>query len=182
MRKFSFFLLALLLVVSITVYAHPGRTDGSGGHTNHSTGEYHYHHGYSEHQHYDMDGDGIADCPYDFKDNTAKVDKDSSSKNNTAKVQKDKEQSNKNNTFTDEYNDLRQQQSKSEIHGDVTTEKTSNDAEQKSSDKEKPTTKKIIGTILAIIMFGPLMFLWALSIISAVLSGVCDFIQKLKKK
>ena len=37
---------------------------------NHSTGKYHYHHGYSAHDHYDMDGDGIKDCPYDFKDTT----------------------------------------------------------------------------------------------------------------
>lgn len=54
----------------LVVLAHPGRTDGSGGHYNRSTGEYHYHHGYSAHQHYDMDGDGDRDCPYKFKDNT----------------------------------------------------------------------------------------------------------------
>lgn len=52
------------------VLAHPGRTDGSGGHTDHSTGEYHYHHGYSAHDHYDMDDDGLVDCPYDFNDKT----------------------------------------------------------------------------------------------------------------
>ncbi len=62
--------IALCLCLSVVVYAHPGRTDSSGGHTNHSTGEYHYHHGYSEHQHYDQDGDGIADCPYEFTDKT----------------------------------------------------------------------------------------------------------------
>ena len=65
---------AALMVASmaLVVEAHPGRTDGRGGHTNHSTGEYHYHHGYSAHDHYDMDGDGTIDCPYDFKDKTAK--------------------------------------------------------------------------------------------------------------
>lgn len=52
------------------VNAHPGKTDGSGGHTDHNTGEYHYHHGYPEHDHYDMDGDGSIDCPYDFQDKT----------------------------------------------------------------------------------------------------------------
>lgn len=57
---------AFLLLFPITVYAHPGKTDGSGGHYNRSTGEYHYHHGYSEHDHYDMDGDGDSDCPHDF--------------------------------------------------------------------------------------------------------------------
>ena len=51
-------------------FAHPGRTDAMGGHTESATGEYHYHHGYSEHQHYDMNGDGIKDCPYEFKDDT----------------------------------------------------------------------------------------------------------------
>lgn len=63
-------LLFLAVMLPLTVSAHPGKTDSSGGHTDHSTGEYHYHHGYSAHQHYDMDGDGKADCPYDFKDNT----------------------------------------------------------------------------------------------------------------
>ena len=64
-------LIALLLPsIALVTYAHPGRTDGRGGHTDHSTGEYHYHHGYSAHDHYDMDGDGDIDCPYDFVDNT----------------------------------------------------------------------------------------------------------------
>ena len=63
-------LMFLLPSIIVAVYAHPGRTDGSGGHTDRSTGEYHYHHGYSAHDHYDMDGDGSADCLYDFHDNT----------------------------------------------------------------------------------------------------------------
>ena len=63
-------IIILSALLSISVNAHPGRTDSSGGHTNHSTGEYHYHHGYSAHEHYDMDGDGDLDCPYDFKDKT----------------------------------------------------------------------------------------------------------------
>lgn len=62
--------LALTVFVALGVKAHPGRTDGSGGHTNHSTGEYHYHHGHPAHDHYDMDGDGDIDCPYDFDDQT----------------------------------------------------------------------------------------------------------------
>lgn len=60
----------LLLSVCVIAYAHSGRTDAKGGHWDRSTGEYHYHHGYSAHQHYDMDGDGIPDCPYDFEDKT----------------------------------------------------------------------------------------------------------------
>lgn len=53
--------LLLLLMYTTTSFAHSGRTDGSGGHTNHSTGEYHYHHGYPEHQHLN----GV--CPYEEK-------------------------------------------------------------------------------------------------------------------
>lgn len=62
--------LALCLCLSVTVFAHSGKTDSNGGHTDHSTGEYHYHHGYSAHRHYDMDGDGDLDCPYLFDDKT----------------------------------------------------------------------------------------------------------------
>lgn len=64
------FAVCLISLLVVTVFAHPGRTDGKGGHTDHSTGEYHYHHGYSAHDHYDMDGDGVVDCPYDFDDKT----------------------------------------------------------------------------------------------------------------
>lgn len=60
----------ILPTVVLVAYAHSGRTDSRGGHTNHSTGEYHYHHGYSAHDHYDMDGDGVKDCPYNFDDQT----------------------------------------------------------------------------------------------------------------
>lgn len=62
--------LALCLILSVSVFAHPGGTDSSGGHYRGNTGEYHYHHGYPAHQHYDKDGDGILDCPYDFDDKT----------------------------------------------------------------------------------------------------------------
>ena len=62
--------LAVFVFFSPAALAHPGRTDANGGHYNRSTGEYHYHHGYPEHQHYDMDGDGVVDCPYDFVDKT----------------------------------------------------------------------------------------------------------------
>ena len=71
MRRIIFILLILFLCIPIVVYAHSGKTDSRGGHTNRSTGEYHYHHGYSAHDHYDMDGDGDVDCPYDFKDRTS---------------------------------------------------------------------------------------------------------------
>lgn len=64
-------LLVVLSSIALSASAHPGRTDGRGGHTDHSTGEYHYHHGYSAHDHYDIDGDGDVDCPYDFNDAAA---------------------------------------------------------------------------------------------------------------
>lgn len=67
---FSITLIVLVNILSFLSFAHRGRTDGNGGHYDRSTGEYHYHHGYSAHDHYDMDGDGIVDCPYDFDDKT----------------------------------------------------------------------------------------------------------------
>ena len=57
--------LILLICLCITpVLAHPGRTDASGGHWDHSTGTYHYHHGHPAHSHADTDGDGKPNCPY----------------------------------------------------------------------------------------------------------------------
>ena len=64
-------LVLLLPLFIIFVSSHSGKTDSHGGHVNSSTGEYHYHHGYPAHQHYDMNGDGIIDCPYDFDDKTS---------------------------------------------------------------------------------------------------------------
>lgn len=62
--------LVVCLSLSVVAFAHPGKTDSSGGHYNHSTGQYHYHHGYSAHQHSDLDSDGDLDCPYNFVDKT----------------------------------------------------------------------------------------------------------------
>ena len=80
--------LAITALMVLVVNAHPGRTDSAGGHTDHSTGEYHYHHGYSAHSHYDMDGDGKVDCPYDFKDKTNHSSNNSSTKDTTNKSEK----------------------------------------------------------------------------------------------
>lgn len=63
MRKLLVLLMVAVLMIS-PAFAHPGGTDGKGGHWNHSTGEYHYHHGYSAHDH----EDGV--CPYEFDDKT----------------------------------------------------------------------------------------------------------------
>lgn len=63
--KIRFFTVTFFLVMlcSITTFAHPGRTDSSGGHYDRSTGEYHYHHGEPAHQH-----DEYGRCPYDTTD------------------------------------------------------------------------------------------------------------------
>lgn len=58
------FAAALAFALSTTVFAHPGRTDSSGGHYNRKTGEYHYHHGFEAHQHVN------GECPFDFVDMT----------------------------------------------------------------------------------------------------------------
>ena len=78
----------LVVVLASVAVLHSGKTDSRGGHFNHSTGEYHYHHGYSAHDHYDMDGDGIVDCPYTFKDNTNSKNGTSKSESNTNNKQK----------------------------------------------------------------------------------------------
>lgn len=63
MRKLPL-VLALSLALSSFAFAHPGGTNGDGGHMDRSTGKYHYHHGYPAHDH----ENGV--CPYDFKDKT----------------------------------------------------------------------------------------------------------------
>jgi hypothetical protein len=52
------FIIVFVMTTALTLYAHSGRTDSSGGHYNRSTGEYHYHHGMGPHQH----PNGV--CPY----------------------------------------------------------------------------------------------------------------------
>ena len=62
MKKYILILITTLVLLSLLVpiwaVAHSGGTDSSGGHYDHSTGEYHYHHGYPAHQH----TGGV--CPY----------------------------------------------------------------------------------------------------------------------
>lgn len=55
----------LLLVgfLSIFLVFHSGRTDKNGGHTDHSTGEYHYHHGEPAHTH-SPNNEPDDWCPY----------------------------------------------------------------------------------------------------------------------
>lgn len=63
-------LIVSVILLPIAASAHKGRTDDYGGHYDGSAGEYHYHHGFDAHQHYDINGDGIPDCPYDYEDRT----------------------------------------------------------------------------------------------------------------
>lgn len=96
--------LAFLLLFTFTampVSAHPGRTDGDGGHYDHSDGEYHYHHGQPAHQHYDIDGDGNIDCPYKFIDNTNHNSKNDSSVNSISSEKKESKNSDADNNPKD---------------------------------------------------------------------------------
>ncbi len=97
-KKFSLCIIMALLLLTVAS-AHPGRTDSHGGHYDSETGEYHYHHGYAAHQHTDLDGDGKADCPYNFDDQTDHNSGNSSSETyvrseETAVVEKAKHRSN----------------------------------------------------------------------------------------
>ncbi len=62
---FVFLLSFIFLLFFVFSSAHSGRTDGSGGHYNHSTGEYHYHHGKPAHDH----PNGV--CPYAQSNNNS---------------------------------------------------------------------------------------------------------------
>lgn len=68
-----------LLCLCLPAFAHPGSTDAYGGHTDRSTGKYHYHHGYSAHQHVD------GQCPYDFDDKTGESSDSSSGTSSKSK-------------------------------------------------------------------------------------------------
>ena len=92
-------IIGLIAVFSSFTVLHSGGTDGSGGHYNRSTGEYHYHHGYSAHSHYDMDGDGVADCPYSFKNNTSYKSSTSKSKSDTNSSSKSSSNKKHSNSF-----------------------------------------------------------------------------------
>ena len=73
MRKILLLILVFCLTLSATALAHPGATDGNGGHRVSGTGEYHYHHGYPAHDH------AGGTCPYDFDDKTGENSGSSSS-------------------------------------------------------------------------------------------------------
>lgn len=85
MKRILVFLLLVFSLLPSVAYTHNGGTDLRGGHTDSSTGEYHYHHGYPAHDHYDMDGDGVVDCPYDFDDKTGENSGSSSSGSSVSK-------------------------------------------------------------------------------------------------
>lgn len=66
--RFVGVVLVCIVLLTVPVFAHSGRTDSQGGHN--SANGYHYHHGYPAHEHRDVDGDGDIDCPYDFDNQT----------------------------------------------------------------------------------------------------------------
>ena len=61
-------LILIFTTLTLIASAHPGRTDTQGGHMDTDTESYHYHHGWPAHDHYDMNDDGVIDCPYEFVD------------------------------------------------------------------------------------------------------------------
>ena len=67
MRRMLAMMLALVVLLPALAIAHGGKTDGSGGHWNRKTGEYHYHcGGHPAHSH----PDGI--CPYKYPAKTSR--------------------------------------------------------------------------------------------------------------
>lgn len=73
-------ILFLFSLLPLSIHAHSGGTDASGGHNGPSG--YHYHHGYPAHSH-------VGGCPYDYDDKTGSTSGSSSgntsySKNNYA--------------------------------------------------------------------------------------------------
>ena len=146
--------ITLLLSLSVVAYAHPGRTDSNGGHTDHSTGEYHYHHGQPAHQHYDIDGDGDLDCPYKTAVITKPQDETTSSSND----------------ITDYLDDNEEEVDPTELQ-----------KEEPPSPKETKTVRDVVSSVfkflynclivLAAIFFG-------VCIVGAIICGIADVIKR----
>ena len=105
-------IIGLVAVLASFTVLHQGKTDSNGGHYDHSAGEYHYHHGYPAHDHYDMNGDGIVDCPYNFKDKT-------NNKGNTSNKGSTSKSESKTNNFTESSNNSVKKPSSTISFGDV---------------------------------------------------------------
>ncbi len=71
-----------------------------------------------------MDGDGVDDCPRNFKTNTATVNKDKDSSSNKNSY-----------SFTDEYNSARENQSKVSAKDNKTEKASKNTSSLSSKDK-----------------------------------------------
>lgn len=76
--------ITVILVSSLSSFAHSGRTDSSGGHRDNKNksglGSYHYHHGYGPHLHTG------GKCPYDTTTSTSSSSSSNSTKSSTTKV------------------------------------------------------------------------------------------------
>lgn len=172
-RRLSLILFILLSVFSHPVSAHRGGTDGSGGHIDHSTGEYHYHHGYDAHQHYDMDGNGTIDCPYNFNDNT-------SHQSNRA--------TDSESNILDEYNKSMNSIAKAERQDTVSFENGFNN----KNEEDNITLKSVFRTeiniagwnipIVSLVLFGPLIIYYIFCVIGAIIKAILDIISDLFKK
>ena len=82
MKKVIMLFIAVI-ILTLAVTAHPGKTDSKGGHYDRQNGGYHYHHGYPAHKHTN------GECPYDYDTQTQESEKEpstkeTSSKNNTS--------------------------------------------------------------------------------------------------
>ena len=140
------FTLIILLCTQVTTFAHSGRTDSDGGHTNHSTGEYHWHHGYPAHQHEDRDGDGYLEfCPYRIQGGN----------NSTAESDCGLEGC----TIAGSHRHINKQPSNADVTQPSTEKPNNADVTQPStSDSPKAVNwKNIIGTVFALLIFSPLI-------------------------
>ena len=149
--KIICFLVICSLLLTVFASAHSGRTDSRGGHYDRSTGKYHYHHGYSAHNHYDMDGDGIKDCPYEFKDKTNHS--NSSSNNSTS--------TNKNYTSTNNKTEAKLESVNKLTFGDILI-----------------IILKIIGMSLGFLIMGGIVWGLVYACLALFLSWICEKILK----
>ena len=165
-RKVIILFLSILLL-SNTVLAHPGKTDRNGGHTDHSTGEYHYHHGYSAHQH----TDGV--CPYDFDDKT------NHSSNDTPSIESGREPD----YIVDiNGNVTKVRRNKKTDDNSSTSYAVEDDTSQISSNTKESHLKDILSTLLEFSYAFVVLYLclFALVYIPEFFRKVLDFIKKKK--
>ena len=158
LRRLAFILFAVLAFLSLPVYAHPGRTDSNGGHTDHSTGEYHYHHGYGAHQHYDLDGDGILDCPFE-----------------NLRIEKEKPSSNNSTNASQSSTPKKQETAASTVSSEIP-------AENKSEKSSKKTEDKIENILVFAICVSPFVLPYIIGLCKSIKEVMLSSVPERKKK